>query len=145
MESTCWPTAASGSQPPEWAWKWSLQSQFSGTFALAAFAAAHWEMLSQNCPAKLPEAFWPSESGKIENVWCFKLLSLDTICYTVVEHTQILIKKQNILLVWIKKNKTQDFPGSPVVKTPCLHCREHGFNPWLGNEETTCHLGWSKN
>ena len=86
-ESTCWQTAASCSQPPEWAWKWSLQSQSSGTFALAAFAAARWEMLSQNCPAKLPEAFWPSESGKTENVWCFKLLSLDTICYTVVEHT----------------------------------------------------------
>ena len=22
-----------------------------------------------------------------------------------------------------------DFPGCPVVKTPCFHCREHGFDP----------------
>ena len=22
-----------------------------------------------------------------------------------------------------------DFPGGPVVKTPCFHCRGHGFNP----------------
>ena len=26
-----------------------------------------------------------------------------------------------------------DFPGSPVVKTPCSHCRGHRFYPWLGN------------
>ena len=26
-----------------------------------------------------------------------------------------------------------DFPGSPVIKTPCCHCRGHGFNPWLVN------------
>ena len=25
-----------------------------------------------------------------------------------------------------------DFPGSPVVKTPHFHCREHGFDPWSG-------------
>ena len=25
-----------------------------------------------------------------------------------------------------------DFPGGPVVKVPCFHCRRHGFNPWLG-------------
>ena len=26
-----------------------------------------------------------------------------------------------------------DFPGAPVVKTPCFHCRGHRFNPWSGN------------
>ena len=26
-----------------------------------------------------------------------------------------------------------DFPGNLVVKTPCFHSREHGFDPWLGN------------
>ena len=25
------------------------------------------------------------------------------------------------------------FPGGLVVKTPCFHCREHGFNPWSGH------------
>lgn len=30
-----------------------------------------------------------------------------------------------------------DFPGSPVVKTPCFHCRGLGFDPWLGGAE-----GW---
>ena len=25
------------------------------------------------------------------------------------------------------------FPGGPVVKTPCVHCRGHGFYPWSGN------------
>ena len=27
----------------------------------------------------------------------------------------------------------KDFPGGPVVKTLCFHCRGLGFNPWLGN------------
>ena len=27
----------------------------------------------------------------------------------------------------------RDFPGGPVVKTPRVHCRGHGFNPWSGN------------
>ena len=26
-----------------------------------------------------------------------------------------------------------DFPGGPVVRTPCFHCRRHGFNPWWGH------------
>ena len=26
-----------------------------------------------------------------------------------------------------------DFHSGPVVKTPCFHCWEHGFNLWLGN------------
>ena len=28
---------------------------------------------------------------------------------------------------------SEDFPGSPVVKTPRFHCRGHGFDPWSGN------------
>ena len=31
------------------------------------------------------------------------------------------------------KTTLWDFPGDPVVKNPCFHCREHGFNPWSGN------------
>ena len=27
----------------------------------------------------------------------------------------------------------RDFPGGPVVKTLCIHYREHGFNPQSGN------------
>ena len=26
-----------------------------------------------------------------------------------------------------------DFPGHPVIKTLHFHCRERGFDPWLGN------------
>ena len=26
-----------------------------------------------------------------------------------------------------------DFPGGPVVKTLCFHCKGHGFDPRLGN------------
>ena len=27
-----------------------------------------------------------------------------------------------------------EFPGGPVVKTPCFHCREHGFSPFQGTK-----------
>ena len=30
------------------------------------------------------------------------------------------------------------FPGGPVVKAPCFHYGGHGFNPWVGNKDSTC-------
>lgn len=36
-----------------------------------------------------------------------------------------------------------DFPGGPVVPTPCFYCwrmEEHGFNPWLA----ACHTALPK-
>ena len=30
-----------------------------------------------------------------------------------------------------KESKNWNFPGNPVVRTPCSHCQ--GFQPWLGN------------
>ena len=38
----------------------------------------------------------------------------------------------------------RDFPGGPVVRTPCFHCRGHGFHPWSGSEDPTCQLAWPK-
>ena len=32
-----------------------------------------------------------------------------------------------------KKISCRDFPGSPVVKTPCFHCMGHKFDPSSGN------------
>ena len=32
-----------------------------------------------------------------------------------------------------------EFPGGPVVRTQCFHCRGHGFNPW-GNK--ILHATW---
>ena len=26
-----------------------------------------------------------------------------------------------------------------MVKTPCIYCRGHGFDPWSGNLDPTCH------
>ena len=33
----------------------------------------------------------------------------------------------------IKGRDEGDFPIGPMVKTLRFHCREHGFDPWLGN------------
>ena len=41
---------------------------------------------------------------------------------------------QNSPTVTLGKRETfQHFPGGPVVKNPCFHCRGHGFDPWSGN------------
>ena len=32
----------------------------------------------------------------------------------------------------VKNRTTMGFPGCPVVKTLCFHCRERGLHPWLG-------------
>ena len=33
----------------------------------------------------------------------------------------------------VRKRKSRDFPGSPVVKTLPFHHGGHRFHPWLGN------------
>ena len=33
-----------------------------------------------------------------------------------------------------------DFPGGPVVKSPCFHGRGHGFHPWLGKFHMPCNV-----
>ena len=32
-----------------------------------------------------------------------------------------------------KERSKGDFPGGPVVKTPCFQCRGHRFDSWSGN------------
>ena len=39
----------------------------------------------------------------------------------------------------ISKNN-RDFPSSPVVKIPCSQSGGHGFDPWSGNQDATCHM-----
>ena len=48
---------------------------------------------------------------------------------------------------WIHEFKfksTQDFPGGSVVKTLCFHFGGQGFDPWLGDKDSTYHLVWPK-
>ena len=40
----------------------------------------------------------------------------------------------------IKKFASQEFPGPPVVRTPCFHCWGPGFDPWSGNHDPTSHV-----
>ena len=50
-----------------------------------------------------------------------------------------LLLRYAVFRTVIKKwNLLGDFSGSPVVKTPCFKCREHGFDAWLGNWNPTC-------
>ena len=68
---------------------------------------------------------------------------METLFFTVLEH---FLKYQDYLFLESLKEfiyevgpnavlrvsclkHSWDFPGSPVVKIPCFHCRGHGFNP----------------
>ena len=33
---------------------------------------------------------------------------------------------------WMVKSIVREFPGGPLVRTPCFHCQGPGFNPWSG-------------
>ena len=37
------------------------------------------------------------------------------------------------------KSKSGDFPSGPMVKALSFHCRGHRLDPWLENEDPTCH------
>jgi len=41
--------------------------------------------------------------------------------------------KSNHINKYIKINDLGDFSGGPMVKTLHFHCREHRFDPQLGN------------
>ena len=45
---------------------------------------------------------------------------------------KIILKSIVLNLVYTSvpsKLSSRDFPGGLVVKTPCIHCRVHGFGP----------------
>ena len=42
------------------------------------------------------------------------------------------------------ENQFRHVPGGPVVKTPCFHCRGHGFNPWSGKKDPASRMLWPK-
>ena len=41
-------------------------------------------------------------------------------------------------------NESGELSGGPVVRIPHFHCRAHGFNPWLGNQDPACLITRSK-
>ena len=43
-----------------------------------------------------------------------------------------------------RNKEVRDLAGSPVVKTPCFHCRRCEFDPWLRNWDPTFNTEWLK-
>ena len=58
----------------------------------------------------------------------------DRFGLSIHQNTFSFFKKQHI-----------DFPGSPVVKTPCFHCRGHGFHSRQGTNMLHCVAKKKKN
>ena len=43
------------------------------------------------------------------------------------------MSKRETVKITASGNSCWNFPAIPVVKTLCFQCKEHEFNPWLGN------------
>ena len=55
-------------------------------------------------------------------------------CHHLLHH---LHHHPHYQLLSLISQKSQEFSGSPVVRTLCSHCRGPRFNPWLGNSDPT--------
>ena len=65
-----------------------------------------------------------------EYVLRYKVLKNDTTQLTALKEKT----SQTCTTEWeVRIRKKRDFPGSPVVKTPCFQCRGCGFHPGSGN------------
>ena len=73
-------------------------------------------------------------TGKTQRDWVEREveggIGMGNTCKSMADSFQCMTKPTTI-----KKIKTAalDFPGGPIVKTPCFQRREHGFNPWVEN------------
>ena len=63
------------------------------------------------------------------------------------------IGNKGAVIFWMEKDyelllsargRFGDFPSHPVVQTPRFHCKEHGFNPWSGNQDLANLKTWPK-
>ena len=83
-----------------------------------------------------PITSWQIEEGKVEAVMDFILLGSKTTGHGDCSHkikTLAPWKKsyeQDRKKFFMTKNKIQDFPDDPVVKTLCFPCRGHGSDSW---------------
>ena len=48
------------------------------------------------------------------------------------------------ILSLLQENDTLGFPGGPLVKAACFHCRGHGFHPWSRNSPHASRCGQKK-
>ena len=53
-----------------------------------------------------------------------------TPCQNLGKATEANFREKCIAVNTIFKRR--GIPDSPVIRTPCSHCREHGFDPWSG-------------
>ena len=59
-----------------------------------------------------------------------------TLCQVFISCTNAFTE---ITQIFFKSTVYWDFPGGPVVKTPHFQCMGYRFDPWLKNQEPTCH------
>ena len=48
------------------------------------------------------------------------------------------------ILSLLQENDTLGFPGGPLVKAACFHCRGHGFHPWSRTSPHASRCGQKK-
>ena len=56
--------------------------------------------------------------------------TVDLQYYEFQVYNTLIQTLKRLYSIWNYYSILEGLPGSPVVKTPCFHCRGHGFDPW---------------
>ena len=72
-------------------------------------------------------------SWRDSGVWSFSCIQLFCMMPELITNTHCHEVAAMIIISLQSENNGTDLPGGPVVRTPCFHCRGHGFNSWSGN------------
>ena len=128
-----------------WLWK-SSTADFHSAFCSHTFVSVC--SVTQLCLTLCDALDWSLPASSVHGISCARILEwvaisfsrrlngprdrLDTSkcsSYYKSEYLGSCVLTEWILIKILKG----DFPGSPVVKTPCFQCREYGFDPWSEN------------
>ena len=103
-------------------------------------ASPAWQVDSQLL-SHLGSPFW---CVAMSNTMCGSYKGSENVCVSISATLSIVFLQWLVTDLWsihsltgsfciIQRWHTRDFPGGPVVKTPCLQYRDWEFNPWSGN------------
>uniref|UniRef100_A0A4W2I0J8 Apolipoprotein E n=1 Tax=Bos indicus x Bos taurus TaxID=30522 RepID=A0A4W2I0J8_BOBOX len=81
------------------------------------------------------EAWRQKLHGRLEEVGVRAQDRLDKIRQQLEEgHTSGVLQLRFCTFDRLQRPLSREFPGGPVVRTPCFHCHGPGCNPWLGTK-----------
>ena len=78
------------------------------------------------------------KSAFLDHAGIVRPITYKVRCVEFYTRPSLEVRKENVkIIVYVYalflKEKIRDFPGGPVARALCSHCRGPGFDPWSGN------------